>query len=327
MRSAFRFIAVLAVTGSAVGDDHPLSDSEKEAVGGALSTALGVLSGKAKSGSKFSICSNLFADGPPADAATDASWQACKNVLPSTSGSLLAYRQAVVKKGGAKHPLSGSEKASVGAALSKALGVMSGKIKGGSKEQVCAEMFPTGAPADAATSVTWNSCKSAMGYRKSALISSKQLRDVKKVAAPLTTGERAAVGDALETALGVISGKVKAGDKFSICSNMFPNGPPSDAATSATWASCKDSLPSVSSFGSLISWKQAVVSKGGAKHPLSEREKTAVGDALGEALGVMSGKVKSGSKSSICADIFRNGAPPDAATSSTWAACKDSVYN
>mmetsp|Transcript_2075 Transcript_2075/g.3495 ORF Transcript_2075/g.3495 Transcript_2075/m.3495 type:complete len:102 (-) Transcript_2075:64-369(-) len=61
---------------------------------------------------------------------------------------------------------------------------------------------------------------------------------------PLSGSEQAAVGDALTKALGVMSGKVKADDKFSICMRMFPNGPPADAATSATWQSCKDELPS-----------------------------------------------------------------------------------
>mmetsp|Transcript_13172 Transcript_13172/g.30006 ORF Transcript_13172/g.30006 Transcript_13172/m.30006 type:complete len:102 (+) Transcript_13172:83-388(+) len=61
---------------------------------------------------------------------------------------------------------------------------------------------------------------------------------------PLSGSEAAAVGDALTKALGVMSGKVKADDKFSICMRMFPNGPPADAATSATWQSCKEELPS-----------------------------------------------------------------------------------
>mmetsp|Transcript_44470 Transcript_44470/g.105385 ORF Transcript_44470/g.105385 Transcript_44470/m.105385 type:complete len:111 (-) Transcript_44470:136-468(-) len=60
---------------------------------------------------------------------------------------------------------------------------------------------------------------------------------------PLSSGEQAAVGDALSKALGVMSGKVKADDKFSICMRMFPDGPPADADTSATWQSCKDELP------------------------------------------------------------------------------------
>jgi len=338
MRSAL--IAVLAVTASAGGDDHPyslggggefgsLTDHEKEAVGGALENALGVLSGKTKSGSMFDICTDLFASGPPADKKS-ATWQACKGVLPAT-GSLIAYKQAIVKQGGAKHPLTGAEKATVGEALNKALGVMSGKIKGGSKFATCSSMFPNGPPADAATSVTWTSCKGELGYKKSALLSHlREVKEVKKVAGEpdlrtLSGSEKQAVGAALENALGVLSGKVKSGDKFSICSNMFPNGAPTAGAKDPSWVACQDSLPNLSAYGSLLSWKAAVVAKGGAKHPLSEHEKAAVGDALGEALSVMSGKTHSGSKSSICSHMFPNGAPSDAATSVTWKTCASTL--
>lgn len=156
--------------------------------------------------------------------------------------------------------------------------------------------------------------------------------DVKKVAEPdepdlrtLTGSEKQAVGAALENALGVLGGKIKSGDKFSICSNMFPNGAPAKGTKDPSWVACQDSLPSVSAYGSLISWKQAVIAKGGAKHPLSEHEKAAVGDALGEALGVLSGKAHSGSKSSICSHMFPNGAPADAATSVTWKTCAQTL--
>jgi len=339
MRSAF--FAALAVSAvrddgpynfgglTGLGETTPLSDREKEAVGSALENALGVLSGKTKSGSMFDICSDLFSDGPPANK-NDATWNACKNVLPATSGSLLAFKQAIVKRGGAKHPLSGSEKAAVGEALNKALGVMSGKVKGGSKYSTCSNMFPNGPPADAATSVTWSSCKGVLGYKKSALLSNlRETKEVKKVAEPdlrtLTGGEKQAVGAALENALNVLSGKAKSGDKFSICSNMFPNGAPTAGAKDPSWVACRDSLPSVSAYGSLISWKQAVVAKGGAKHPLSENEKAAVGDALGEALNVLSGKAQAGSKMSICSHMFPNGAPSDAATSVTWKTCASTL--
>jgi len=341
MRSAL--FAVLAASVSAVRDDGPynfrgltglgettaLTDREKQAVGESLENALGVLSGKTKSGSMFSICSDLFSDGPPANK-NDATWTACKGVLPAISGSLLSYKQAIVKKGGAKHPLSGSEKAAVGAALSKALGVMSGKIQGGSKFSTCSSMFPSGPPADAATSATWTACKGVLGYKKSALLSnSREVKEAKQISEPnlgtLTGSEKQAVGAALENALGVLSGKTKSGDMFSICSNMFPNGAPTEGAKDPSWIACKESLPSVSSYGSLLSWKQAVVAKGGAKHPLSEHEKAAVGDALGEALNVLSGKAHAGSKSAICSHMFPNGAPADAATSVTWKTCASTL--
>jgi len=293
MRSAL--IALLAVSASAGSDNHPISfggggefggltDREKEAVAGGLENALGVLSGNKKSGSMFDICSDLFADGPGDE--KSSTWKACKGVLPQYmgKGSLIAYKQAIIKKGGAKHPLSGGEKQVVGDALNKALDVMSGKTKGQGKYVTCMQMFPNGPPGDAATSVTWTSCRGELGYKKSALLSN--LRDVKKVAEPdlgtLTGSEKQAVGAALENALGVLSGKAKSGDKFSICSNMFPNGAPTAGTKDPSWVACKDSLPSVSAYGSLISWKQAVVAKGGAKHPLTEHEKAAVGDALGK---------------------------------------------
>mmetsp|Transcript_124398 Transcript_124398/g.359702 ORF Transcript_124398/g.359702 Transcript_124398/m.359702 type:complete len:108 (+) Transcript_124398:57-380(+) len=66
---------------------RPLSGSEKAAVGEALGHALGVMSGKEKSGDKFSICLSMFPDGPPADAATDAVWQSCKQVLPGMAAA------------------------------------------------------------------------------------------------------------------------------------------------------------------------------------------------------------------------------------------------
>lgn len=336
MRSAL--IALLAVSASAGSDNHPISfggggefggltDREKEAVAGGLENALGVLSGNKKSGSMFDICSDLFADGPGDE--KSSTWKACKGVLPQYmgKGSLIAYKQAIIKKGGAKHPLSGGEKQVVGDALNKALDVMSGKTKGQGKYVTCMKMFPNGPPGDAATSVTWTSCRGELGYKKSALLSN--LRDVKKVAEPdlgtLTGSEKQAVGAALENALGVLSGKAKSGDKFSICSNMFPNGAPTAGTKDPSWVACKDSLPSVSAYGSLISWKQAVVAKGGAKHPLTEHEKAAVGDALGEALGVLSGKTHAGSKMGICSHMFPNGAPADAATSVTWKTCASSL--
>mmetsp|Transcript_23175 Transcript_23175/g.67198 ORF Transcript_23175/g.67198 Transcript_23175/m.67198 type:complete len:103 (-) Transcript_23175:84-392(-) len=71
----------VAMRGAARGVG-PLTSGERAAVGEALSHALGVMSGKEKSGSKVSICMSLFPDGPPADAEHDVSWQSCKEVLP-----------------------------------------------------------------------------------------------------------------------------------------------------------------------------------------------------------------------------------------------------
>jgi len=309
---------IVAFSTAACAVSQPLTGAEKVAVGEALSNALGVLSGKVKSGDKFSICSNLFPDGAPADK-HDASWQACKDDLPSqhSYGSLLAWKRAVIAKGGAKQPLTSSERDAVGAALTNALGVLSGKVKSGDKESICAEMFPQGAPANARTDPSWQACK---GVVIGSLLSKKRV--LTKVMHPLTSAEKEAVGDALSNALGVMSGKVKSQDKFTICSDMFPNGAPADAAKDASWQACKESLPSAQKFSSLMSWKQAVVAQGGAKHPLTSGEQEAVGAALSNALGVLSGKVKSGNKYDICSNLFPSGAPADAASDASWQACK-----
>lgn len=297
-----------------------LTGAEKEAVGVALSNALGVLSGKVKSGDKFTICSDMFPDGAPANS-NDPTWQACKDELPSQRayGSLIAWKQAIAAKGGAKQPLTSFEKEAVGEALTNALGVLSGKVKSGDKESICSNMFPQGAPSNAATDPSWQACK---GVLIGSLLSKK--RSLTKVMAPLTPDEREAVGDALSNALGVMSGKIKSADKFTICSDMFPNGAPANA-NDASWQACKDALPSAQRFPSLISWHRAVLAKGGSKHPLTTSERDAVGAALSNALGVLSGKVKSGSKFDTCSSLFPNGAPSDAASNASWQACKDVV--
>ena len=176
------------------------------------------------------------------------------------------------------------------------LGVLSGKVKSGDKESICSDMFPNGAPANAASDPSWQACKGVVTV--GSLLSEKRV--LRKT--PLTAAEKEAVGAALSNALGVMSGKVKSEDKFTICSNMFPNGAPTDAAD-ASWQACKDSLPSTSQFSSLLSWKDAVHAKGGAQHPLTAAEQEAVGAALSNALGVLSGKVQSGSKFDICSDL------------------------
>jgi len=318
MPAILRNIVAISAAVSAVSE--PLTGAEKEAVGAALSNALGVLSGKSKSGDKFTICSNMFPDGAPTDG-NDASWRACKDTLPSQHAysSLVAWKKAVVAKGGANQPLTGAERDAVGAALTDALGVLSGKVKSGSKYSICSDMFPNGAPGNAASDPSWQACK---GVVIGSLLAKKHI--LTKVMSPLTADEKEAVGAALSNALGVMSGKVKSGDKFTICSDMFPDGAPADAAT-ASWQACKDSLPSAQQFSSLLSWKRAVAAQGGAKHPLTTSEQASVGAALSNALGVLSGKVKSGSKFDICSDMFPNGAPADAGSDASWQACKGVV--
>lgn len=326
MRSTLRSIAALASVGCTVG--QTVTSAEKEAVAQSLEKALNVISGKEAPDDQFSLCSSLYANGPPAT--PDPSWEACKDYLPnlpaaSDNGSLLAWRQAIIKKGG--HPLTSDQKAEVGAALKKALGVMSGKVKASSKESVCNSMFPGGIPpANAATSPTWASCKGILSLAAHTAEIKRSMPDTVTDLNGLTGGEKEAVGAALGKALNVLSGKEKAGSKFSICSDMFPNGAPPNAASDPSWNACKDELPSFTQYKSLIAWKRAVVEKGGAKHPITDGERQAVGKALTEALNVMSGKAHAGSKSTICMGMFPNGAPADAATSATWASCKSEFH-
>uniref|UniRef100_A0A7S2MWW2 Uncharacterized protein n=1 Tax=Alexandrium andersonii TaxID=327968 RepID=A0A7S2MWW2_9DINO len=65
---------------ASAGARGPLSSSEKQAVGEALSKALGVVSDKAEPRSKYTICADLFPTGEPANP-DDATWQSCKGLL------------------------------------------------------------------------------------------------------------------------------------------------------------------------------------------------------------------------------------------------------
>jgi len=219
-------------------------------------------------------------------------------LLTLTAG-LFAGSSAIEVVRHAKQPLSASEKRSVGASLTKALNAMANHA-GGSKWEACAGMYPNGQPpADAATSATWQSCKSEfMSYAAAALLQQ-----------PLSGADKRAVGQALTKALNSISNHA-GGSKWEACTGMFPNGqPPSDAATSATWQSCKSEFL-VYAASSLV------------QQPLSSRDKQAVGQALNKALSAMSNHA-GGSKHEACADMFPGGKPPaDAATSATWYSCK-----
>jgi len=60
--------------------------------------------------------------------------------------------------------------------------------------------------------------------------------------------------------------------------------------------------------------------------PLSGADKRAVGEALSEALGVMSGNVQSDSKLMTCMNAFPDGKPPpDAAKDVMWQSCKSEL--
>jgi len=182
------------------------------------------------------------------------------------------------------------------------------------------------------------------------------------MAGPLTSGDKEAVGEALSKALAVMSGNAKSGSKFEICMGMFPDGAPANAASDATWQSCKSVVPSgrraralliSSSRNALTVSDRADIArdltkvlpamgqdKEGAalvsqavkvlrqEHPLSSAEKTAVGDALATALGAIEHH-SGGSMDQLCTGMFPNG-HRDADTKEddpSWVACKDKVYS
>lgn len=226
-----RTIVAIALAGLAQG--QPMTSAEKNAVGAALSDALGVMSGKVQSGSKFSICMQMFPDGPPPNAAKDVSWQTCKGIVPSTKSK----RSALILS--RKQPLSGAERSQVANALSDALSVMSGKKESVSKYQSCVSLFPNGKPADAATSGTWQACKEEL----SAGLVQRAVKILRQ-ADPLTSQEKQEVGNALTSALKAIQGKGGPQDLWEICDSMFPDGkrPASTSATDPTWVACKGNL-------------------------------------------------------------------------------------
>lgn len=376
MKSLYCFL-VLAVVVGAIAD--PISSGDRQAVGEALSKALAVMSGNAKSGSKFAICMNMFPDGPPADAATDASWQSCKSVLPSGQrarallissnripltaavreeivGSLTKVMPKMEKQGAAlvsqavnvlrqEHPLSASEKAAVGDALTKALSTLEHHA-GGDMDSICGGMFPNGRrDADTKeTDATWVACKDKLYTPKAALVNmhtdlSSSDREViadgnkavnlLRQRDPLSSSEKAAVGEALTKALGALEHHSGSGDMYSICDGMFPNGrrDAGTKVTDSTWVACKDklALPKSAFVGmrALVSKAVAVIRQ---EEPLSASEKAAVGDALATALGAIENH-SGGDIYSMCAGMFPHG-HRDAntkATDPTWVACKDKV--
>eukprot|EP00416_Gambierdiscus_australes_P032145 CAMPEP_0171090886 /NCGR_PEP_ID=MMETSP0766_2-20121228/32117_1 /TAXON_ID=439317 /ORGANISM="Gambierdiscus australes, Strain CAWD 149" /LENGTH=202 /DNA_ID=CAMNT_0011548927 /DNA_START=48 /DNA_END=656 /DNA_ORIENTATION=- len=153
MKHSLSLLAAVLLTGASVG--QPLSSSEKDAVGNALSRALGVLNGKIKSGSsKYDICARLFPDGAPAEPSADVTWQSCKDLVPSQSPA----RASLLLK--SRQPLTRAEKRQVADALANALRAVNGK-GGSSKHEACAALFPLGSPRPQ-NSPTWLACKRQM---------------------------------------------------------------------------------------------------------------------------------------------------------------------
>mmetsp|Transcript_61593 Transcript_61593/g.118720 ORF Transcript_61593/g.118720 Transcript_61593/m.118720 type:complete len:253 (-) Transcript_61593:45-803(-) len=221
---------LLLVTGSA--HRQPLSEAERDAVGEALGQALGIMSGKVKSGSKFSICMRMFPDGPPANAAQDVTWQSCKDVLPHTGGR----RAALIS--GRRQPLTSSQRDEVANALSNALSVMSGKRSSASKYESCASLFPPGdrPPANAASSSTWQACRGVLATS----LAQNAVRILRQKH-PLSQDEQSEVAVALTTALKAVQGKGGSKDLWSTCDAMFPDHKrPADMPDSdVTWAACR----------------------------------------------------------------------------------------
>ena len=59
----------------------------------------------------------------------------------------------------ASAPITRTEKAEIASALTDALGALQHNGKGASKYETCTSLFPHGAPLDAATNPSWQSCK------------------------------------------------------------------------------------------------------------------------------------------------------------------------
>eukprot|EP00419_Tripos_fusus_P033517 CAMPEP_0172779596 /NCGR_PEP_ID=MMETSP1074-20121228/202501_1 /TAXON_ID=2916 /ORGANISM="Ceratium fusus, Strain PA161109" /LENGTH=309 /DNA_ID=CAMNT_0013616559 /DNA_START=98 /DNA_END=1026 /DNA_ORIENTATION=+ len=288
---------LLLVTGSA--HRQPLSEAERDAVGEALGQALGIMSGKVKSDSKFSICMRMFPDGPPANAAQDVTWQSCKDVLPHTGG-----RRAALLSG-RRQPLTSSQRAQVANALSDALSVMSGKRSSAVEVRVLCLALPTW--------VTWQSCKDVLphtGGRRAALISGRRQ--------PLTSSQRDEVANALSNALSVMSGKRSSASKYESCASLFPPGdrPPANAASSGTWQACRGVLATSLAQNAVRILRQ--------KHPLSQDEQSEVAVALTTALKAVQGKGGSKDLWSTCDAMFPDHKRPADMPDSdvTWAACR-----
>jgi hypothetical protein len=139
--------------------NQPLSSSDKQAVGEALSKALTAMQGHG-GGSKYEACAEMFPGGKPPSDQNDPTWHACRN-------QFYAYAAASLVQG----PISASDKQAVGEALTKALNALQGH-GGGSKYQACASMFPNGKPPADQNSPTWLSCKDQF-YNRGSLVGTR----------------------------------------------------------------------------------------------------------------------------------------------------------
>jgi Arc/MetJ family transcription regulator len=215
----------------------PISSSDKQAVGAALTKALKAMQGHA-GGTKYQACADMFPDGkPPADQ-NSPTWAACKSVFYAYAASALVSTKSTTSKGkrasllvgsvALNGPLSSSDKQAVGEALTTALKAMQGHASG-SKFAACADMFPDGKPPADQSSPTWVACKNQFyAYAAASLVQQ-----------PLSSSDKQAVGEALTKALNAMQHH-GGGSKFEACADMFPNGKPPADQSSPTWISCKD---------------------------------------------------------------------------------------
>jgi Arc/MetJ family transcription regulator len=305
----FSTLASLLASSSALDllRKQPLSSSDKQAVGQALTKALNAMQNHG--GSKWEACADMFPDGkPPADQ-NSATWVSCKSVFYGYAASSLI-----------QDPISTRDKKAVGEALTKALNAM--QNHGGSKWAACADMFPNGQPPADQNSPTWISCKGQfLNYAAASLLQG-----------PLSSSDKQAVGAALTKALKAMQGHA-GGSKYEACADMFPDGKPPADQNSPTWAACKSTfyayaasaLLNTKSVGSKGKHASLLADSSSLKGPLSSSDKKAVGEALTKALQAMQNHA-GGSKFSACADMFPDGKPPADQNSATWVACRDQFY-
>lgn len=175
---------------------------------------------------------------------------------------------------GNKRPITSSEKQAVGAALTHALGVMSGKSTGGSKYGTCADYFSDGAPSDPKTNVMWQSCKGVLGEswgkkKRSALLNYPKhfghYEDIKiRNDGSISEEQKDQISDALEDAMGDLGGKKSLSAKGKMCAEQFKEGPPEDLHSEA-WVECKEELPS-NYFGSSVGKMMEMMGGGRSRH-------------------------------------------------------------
>ena len=91
--SAINLRAVAHDVWEHIKTENPLSIAERDAVGTALTNALGVLNGDQKPASKLVTCLKLFPNKRQ-EGESDALWNSCKDVItPGTAMNLIAMSE------------------------------------------------------------------------------------------------------------------------------------------------------------------------------------------------------------------------------------------